>query len=171
MAPPDLAQRGETVNPWRRHRQYTTLAVIFSLEGVNITSGEEETGRLSQGVEEEKLSGLALAAPALAAPALAALVLATAVLAAPMMAVLMLVAPALAAPAVCEMVAPVLTGPSVWKENENPAGSAGGYRPAVNHGDTSSIRLCAAPDVSCLTPLSQVWGGGVGGHVAATSST
>ncbi len=118
MAPPDWKPL-ETAS----QRLYMTLAAIFSSEGVNITSREEETGRSGQGVEEEKLSGPALAAPALAAPALAALVLATAALAAPALAVLMLVAPVLAAPAVWEMVAPVLTGPSVWNENENPAGS------------------------------------------------
>jgi hypothetical protein len=116
MAPPDFAQRGETGNPWSGQWPYTILAAIFSSEGVNIASGEEETGRSGQGVEEEKLSGLALAAPALAA-----LVLATAVLAAPVLAIPMLVALALAAPAVWEMVAPILTGLSVWNENENPA--------------------------------------------------
>jgi hypothetical protein len=109
MAPPD----------WKpleiaSQRPYMTLAAIFSSEGVNIASGEEETGRSGQGVEEEKLSG-----PALAVLALAALVLATMALAAPL-----LVALAMAAPEVWEMVAPVLTGPSVWNENENPAGSA-----------------------------------------------
>jgi hypothetical protein len=103
---------------------YTTLAAIFSSEGVNIASGEKETGRSGQGVEEEKLSGPVLAAPALAALVLANLMLTTLALAAVTLAVPVLVAPALVAPVVWEMVVLVLTGLSVWNEIKNLAGSA-----------------------------------------------
>jgi hypothetical protein len=58
-----------------RQRLYTTLAASFSSKGVNIASGEEETGRSGHGTKEEKLSGLALAAPVLAALVLTTLAL------------------------------------------------------------------------------------------------
>ncbi len=54
--------------------------------------------------------------------------------------------PAMTGPAMWEMVAPVLAGSSVSNEDEKPSRIGGGYRPTVNRGDTSGVRLNAAQD-------------------------